>query len=141
MWHGHLAHWHAGGRFGCEAIEGIDIRCMWLRTVAEKMVYTLKQLSREDKPSDMLTRSPAKDDLNELLPMIGIYPLTVMKRAVEIVKTVLRTYPHMEQQVAAMMIMMMVMVIDCLLLLLILLQVIFLHVCLFLNYLNLLNRF
>jgi hypothetical protein len=80
---------------------------MWSQTVAEDMVYTLMKLSREDNPSDMLTHSPAKDDLDKLLPMIGIYPLTVMKRAVEIVKTVLRTYPHMEQQVAAMMIMMM----------------------------------
>ena len=67
----------------------------------------MKKLSREDNPSDMLTHSPTKDVLDKLLPMIGIYPLTVMKRAVEIVKTVLRTYPHMEQHIAAMMIMMM----------------------------------
>jgi hypothetical protein len=82
-------------RKGVGRMKHIDIRYMRLQTAAENMVYILKKLPLEENPSDMLTHSPTKSDLDKFLPMIGIFPLMVMKGAIEIAKTVLRTYPHM----------------------------------------------
>ncbi len=62
--------------------EGIDIRYVLLKTVAGNMAYILDKLLCEDNSSDVLTHSPTKDDLDKLLPMIGIYPLMVVTREV-----------------------------------------------------------
>ncbi len=94
-------------RKGVGRMNHIDIRCMWLQTVAEQMVYTLTKLPRIQNPSDILTHFPTKNDVDKFLPMFGVYPITVSKGALEIVKKLLRSYSQKEQQIAAMLVMMM----------------------------------
>jgi hypothetical protein len=89
-------------RKGVGRVKHIDVRYMWLQDAIDSPIYTVKNFPRIDNPNDLLTHTPTNNDLDKLLPLIGLYPFGVVKGAVEIVERMVRDHPAMEQRVASM---------------------------------------
>ena len=63
---------------GVGRMKHLDVRHCWLHEELQHGNYSVKRLDRKLNASDMLTHSPAAEELRKFLPMIGCHAMTVM---------------------------------------------------------------
>ena len=88
-------------RRGVGRMKHLDVRHMWLQDMLEKGAYSVKKISREVNPSDMMTHPPSSQELEKFLPMIGIYPFACSEGGMSIVKTALASNPRNNMKIAS----------------------------------------
>ncbi len=61
----------------------------------------MKELPRTEKPSDMLTHSPLKAELDKFMPTIGLYSFAICKGAVQVVRSLSQRHTVSKPWIAA----------------------------------------
>ena len=71
----------------------LDVRHCWLEEELEKGNCEVKRVDTKFNASDMLTRSPAAEELRKFFPTIGCHTMTANREYYNAVKTMLKAMP------------------------------------------------